>query len=176
MRASGDTRTPLLIDGVSIAFNAVLAPFLIYGLGPAPRLGVAGAAWATVAAQALLASSYAVLARRAIPRSRSRAVRRGRRVGIGGLARVGVPTAIIGSLFSVVYVAFVRAASPYGAAAVAIVGIANRIEALQFITFAVARLRGRDAGRPEARRRAPRPRGAGDPHRRSAGRRFSPRA
>jgi Na+-driven multidrug efflux pump len=54
-------------------------------------------------------------------------------VGIGGLARVGVPAAIIGSLFSVVYLAFVRAASPYGEAAVAIIGVGNRIEALQFI-------------------------------------------
>jgi Na+-driven multidrug efflux pump len=54
-------------------------------------------------------------------------------VGIGGLARVGVPTAIIGTLFSVVYLAFVRAASPYGEAAVAIIGVENRIEALQFI-------------------------------------------
>src|SRR6185503_14717184 len=47
MRSSGDTRTPLLIDLCAVALNAVLAPFLIYGLGPIPAMGVAGAAWAT---------------------------------------------------------------------------------------------------------------------------------
>ncbi|MFI5372407.1 MAG: MATE family efflux transporter, partial [Candidatus Eisenbacteria bacterium] len=43
------------------------------------------------------------------------------------------PAALIGSLFSVVYIAFARAASAYGAASMAIVGIANRIEALLFM-------------------------------------------
>jgi putative MATE family efflux protein len=132
-RAAGDTRTPLMLDGVSIALNIVLAPVLIYGLGPAPRLGVAGAAWATVAAQALLAASYAVLALRRHPAFPLARRAPGAPVGIGGLARVGVPAALIGSLFSVVYLAFVRAASPYGEAAVALIGVGNRIEALQFI-------------------------------------------
>jgi len=72
-------------------------------------------------------------------------------VGIGGLARVGVPAMLIGSLFSVVYLACVRAASPWGEAAVAIIGVANRIEALQFILslslgFAGATLLGQALG------------------------------
>jgi len=132
-RAGGDTRTPLMLDGLSIVFNILLAPVLIYGLGPAPRLGVAGAAWATVAAQALLAASYAVLALRRHPAFPLARRAPGAPVGIGGLARVGVPAALIGSLFSVVYLAFVRAASPHGEAAVALIGVGNRIEALQFI-------------------------------------------
>jgi len=133
LRAAGDTRTPLLLEGASIALNIVLAPALIYGLGPAPRLGVAGAAWATVAAQAMLASSYVVLAFRRHPAFPLARHAPGVPVRIRGLARVGVPAALIGSLFSVVYLAFVRAASPFGAAAVAIIGVENRIEALQFI-------------------------------------------
>jgi putative MATE family efflux protein len=132
-RAGGDTRTPLLLDGVSIALNVALAPVLIYGLGPAPRLGVAGAALATVAAQAVLAVCYAVLALRRHPAFPIARRAPGPPVGIGGLARVGLPAMLIGSLFSVVYLAFVRAASPYGEAAVAIIGVENRIEALQFI-------------------------------------------
>ena len=150
-RASGDTRTPLTLDAISIALNIVLAPVLIYGLGPAPRLGVAGAALATVAAQALLASCYAVLALRRHPAFPLARRAPGLPVGIGGLARVGVPAMLIGSLFSVVYLAFVRAVSPYGEAAVAIIGVENRIEALQFILslslgFAAATLLGQALG------------------------------
>ncbi len=133
MRAAGDTRTPLLVDLFSILLNVVLAPFLIYGWGPVPRLGVAGAAWATVIAQVVMLGCYVVAAVRrhpALPLARRAP---GAPVGIAGLARVGVPAAIIGILFSVVYMAFVRAVSPHGQAAVAIIGVANRIEAIQFI-------------------------------------------
>jgi len=48
-RASGDTRTPLLLLSVSVACTLFLDPVLILGLGPAPRLGIAGAAVALVA-------------------------------------------------------------------------------------------------------------------------------
>lgn len=134
MRASGDTRTPLLIDLCAVTLNALLDPFLIYGWGPFPRLGVAGAAWATVFAQATMVAGFLLIALRghpAFPFARHAA---GTPVRIGGMARVGAPAALIGVLFSVVYVAFARSASRFGAASMAIVGIANRIEALQFVT------------------------------------------
>jgi putative MATE family efflux protein len=156
MRAAGDTRTPLLIDLCAVTLNAVLDPFLIYGWGPFPRLGVAGAAWATVFAQATMVACYiAVAARghRAFPLARHAA---GPPVRIAGMARVGAPAALFGMLFSVVYVAFARSASRFGVASVAVVGVANRIEALQFITSqaigtAGATLVGQNlgAGKPE---------------------------
>jgi putative MATE family efflux protein len=134
MRASGDTRTPLLIDLCAITLNAALAPFLIYGWGPFPKLGVAGAAWASVFAQATMVAGFLLVAargHRAFPLARRAP---GPPVRIAGMARVGVPAALIGVLFSVVYVAFARSASRFGTASMAVVGIANRIEALQFIT------------------------------------------
>jgi Na+-driven multidrug efflux pump len=120
---------------------------------------VAGAAWATVIAQGVMLLCYAVLAWRRHPSFPLARRAPGPTVGIGGLARVGVPAAIIGALFSVVYVSFVRAASPFGEAAVAIIGVANRIEAIQFILslsigFAGATLLGQalGAGRRERAR------------------------
>ena len=49
----GDTRTPMYLNGASVLLNAVLDPFLIFGWGPAPELGVAGAAVATVLSRGL---------------------------------------------------------------------------------------------------------------------------
>jgi putative MATE family efflux protein len=51
----GDTRTPMYLMGASVLANAVLDPFLIFGWGPFPRLGVAGAAYATVASRGVAA-------------------------------------------------------------------------------------------------------------------------
>src|SRR6185437_15017873 len=52
-RASGDTRTPFLLLVTTVAAALVLDPVLILGLGPAPRLGIAGAAVATIATRAV---------------------------------------------------------------------------------------------------------------------------
>ncbi len=133
MRSSGDTRTPLLLDLGSVAFNAVLAPLLIYGLGSFRGLGVVGAGLATLCAQALLLLGYAWLALRrhpAFPLSRRAA---GPPVNLAGMARVGMPAALIGMLFSVVYINFARAASVFGPAALAVVGIVNRVESLEYM-------------------------------------------
>jgi putative MATE family efflux protein len=159
MRAAGDTRTPLLVDLLSIVLNIVLAPLLIYGVGPFPALGLAGAAWATVIAQIVMFTCYVRLALIRHPALPLAWRAEGAPVRLTGLLRVGVPSALIGILFSVVYLAFVRGASPYGEAAVAIVGVANRIEALQFILslsigYAAATLLGQalGAGDPERAR------------------------
>lgn len=48
VRASGNTKLPSIMMMVAAALNGILDPLLIFGLGPFPELGVAGAAIATV--------------------------------------------------------------------------------------------------------------------------------
>lgn len=156
MRASGNTRVPLAIDLCTVTLNAVLDPFLIYGWGPFPRLGLAGAAWATAFSQAVAVCCYAWIAARrhpAFPFARSAP---GPAVSVARLARIGAPSALIGMMFSIVYLAFSRSAARFGAASLAVVGIANRIEGIQFVVatsigLAAASLVGQNigAGRPE---------------------------
>ena len=47
-RAHGDTRLPGEMMLLTSVFNLVLDPLLIFGAGPLPGFGLAGAAWATV--------------------------------------------------------------------------------------------------------------------------------
>src|SRR4030095_7925702 len=72
------------------------------------------------------------------------------------LARVGLPSALIGMMFSLVYLAFCRSAGRFGPASLAVIVIATRIEASQFVVgssigMAGATLVGQNlgAGRPE---------------------------
>ena len=53
MRAAGDTRTPMKITLVTVFLNILLDPLLIFGVGPFPKLEVAGAAIATITANAV---------------------------------------------------------------------------------------------------------------------------
>jgi len=61
LAATGDTVTPLWVNGGATFINIALDPFLILGLGPFPRLGILGAALATVFAEAVATLVFLVL-------------------------------------------------------------------------------------------------------------------
>jgi putative MATE family efflux protein len=51
LRGLGDTVTPLMFMGGGVILNAILDPLMIIGIGPIPRMGLNGAACASVIAQ-----------------------------------------------------------------------------------------------------------------------------
>src|SRR6185312_9890798 len=51
LRGAGDSKTPLYFLMLNVALDVALNPLLIFGLGPVPRLGIAGSALATLLAQ-----------------------------------------------------------------------------------------------------------------------------
>ena len=163
MRAAGDTRTPLLVIVVGLALNAALDPLLIFGIGPFPRLGVTGAAIATVIAQALAVAWFLVLAFRghpAFPFDR-RALTRPAPRFMAAMAAIGAPFASIGVFYSAVYLFFAAVAARFGTGSVAILGIGNRVESVAYLIaagfgLAVETLVGQNLGarRPERAERA----------------------
>ena len=51
IRATGDTKTPSLIMLAAVCMNIILDPLLIFGLAGFPRMGLAGAALATISSR-----------------------------------------------------------------------------------------------------------------------------
>jgi putative MATE family efflux protein len=128
-RASGDTRTPFLLLLVSVIAALVLDPVLILGLGPAPPLGIAGAAIATILTRgSVFVLGLALLTRRSMIRLAGPVGR-----AIPAIARVGVPTAATGVIFSLIYVLMTRTTTQFGTPALAALGIGHRVESWAYM-------------------------------------------
>lgn len=157
-RATGDTKTPLMISVAGTVMNIILDPLLIFGIGPFPQLGVAGAAIATIISYSIGLALYITLIRRGRLTFKfefTRFVRPDFRV-MSELIRIGLPLAAAGVTFSVVYLFMNRITAGFGTEAIAALGIGNRCESLSYLTcfgfsLAVATLVGQNlgAGQPE---------------------------
>jgi len=123
-RASGDARTPFVLLALSVAVTLVLDPVLIMGLGPAPRLGIAGAAIATVTTRAV---AFA-LGLWMVTRGKQLRIAGFDWNALGAICRIGLPTAATGIVFSLIYVFVTRSATQFGTPALAALGIGHRVE------------------------------------------------
>src|SRR5213079_3555332 len=103
-RAAGDTRTPFLMLAGSVCVSILLDPLLIIGLGPFPRLGVEGAALASVMVRGggfLL--GLVIAFRRGLLRLDTPDWR-----AVPTVLRIGAPLSLAGVLLSIVYMWLTR--------------------------------------------------------------------
>ncbi|HMJ59738.1 MAG TPA: MATE family efflux transporter [Gemmatimonadales bacterium] len=130
-RAAGDTRTPFLMLAGSVIVSIILDPLLIAGVGPFPKLGVEGAAVASVMVRGggfLLGLVIALrrgLIRIAAPDWRA----------LPTIVRIGAPLSLAGVLLSVIYMILTRFTSQFGTPALAALGIGHKMEGLGFIAI-----------------------------------------
>src|SRR5947199_924159 len=130
-RASGDTRTPFLLLMASVVLSVGLDPLLISGVGPFPRLGVEGAALASVMVRGGgFLIGIGIAWRRGLIRLHAPDWR-----ALPTVFRVGVPLSLAGVLLSVVYMWLTRYTSRFGTAALAALGVGPKVEGLGFIAI-----------------------------------------
>ena len=120
--ACGDPVGPMVIQGVGAVVNLIMDPILIFGLGPFPALGVAGAAIATVLGQWTgMAVGFFLLRRlRRFPLSPKGFRPRGDI--LAELCRIGIPAAAMQSLSSVMTLGLNKIMALYDPNAVFILG------------------------------------------------------
>jgi putative MATE family efflux protein len=128
-RAAGDTRTSFILLSASVAVTLVLDPVLIVGWGPIPALGVSGAAIATICTRGVaFALGLTIVGRRGVLK-----IGRPDWAVLGTITRVGLPTAVTGVVFSLIYVLVTRTATQFGTPALAALGIGHRVESWLFM-------------------------------------------
>ena len=142
-RASGDTKLPTIAFATGTVLNLFLDPLFIFGWGPFPKMGVAGAAFATAISVlvALLVFIVLILKGRlgfslaGIHRTKANLK------SMLKIAKIGLPISTQNIVFVVVYWFIIQIVHHYGDNAGAAMGIGNRMEALSYLTtfgFSVA--------------------------------------
>lgn len=124
----GDTVTPMKLMFVSVVLNIVLDPILIFGAGPLPKMGVAGAAIATVFSRGvasfigfyfLFTGSKGIIIRPQdlIPRP----------ADLKKVIQIGVPSAIEQSTLALGFTFMAAVVAQFGTVALASYGIGSRL-------------------------------------------------
>ena len=139
-RASGDTRTPLLVSIIGVGLNLILDPVLIFGWGFAPELGMAGAAWGTLISIAVAVILYSMLYSRrlTIPFENFWREKLEKVLSLS-ILKVGLPISTQQLVFILVYWGLMQVVHRFGYISGAAMGIGNRLESINYLaTYALS--------------------------------------
>ncbi len=134
IRGIGDTRTPMKLVGISLLLNAILDPIFILQF----RMGLKGAAYATILSQCIGAILMSIVLLKKIPQLKK--IRSWTAAGsIRGfgkqfytIIKIGGPVGLSDAGFSFIYLVLSGIISIYGKEPLAAIGISARLEALPF--------------------------------------------
>jgi len=126
-RGMGDTKTPMIIMVLSTILNIILDPLLIFGLLCFPRLGVRGAAIASLLSQFIALAIYIYMI---LIRGQHLEIKRPWRLDMSIIKRslsIGLPSGLTYFLLALNMLITYRVVSIFGTPALASIGIGFRI-------------------------------------------------
>lgn len=131
----GDSKTPFIINTIGLAINMILDPLLIFGIGPFLRLGVMGAAIATVIAQVIVTSVFIVKAcKRSELFSGINFLIKPDKQYVAKIVKLGLPAAVQNGLFTIFAMVIARIIAQWGHIPIAVNKVGSQIEALSWMT------------------------------------------
>lgn len=132
---SGDSRTPFIANTIGLIFNIVFDPILIFGVGIFPKMGVLGAALATVIAQAIVAVSFLYIMVRSKAEYLKVNIFSGIKINcMKTLFNIGLPAALQSGLFTVFSMFIGKIVAIFGPVPIAVQKVGSQVEAIAWMT------------------------------------------
>lgn len=131
----GDSKTPFIINCIGLGTNIVLDPLLIFGKGPFPRLGVEGAAIATVFAQFMVTAIfiYVIIKRTEFFKGLNLL----EKLDLGHIRRIvklGLPAALQSGAFTVIAMIIAKILVRWGDTPIGVQSVGSQIESISWMT------------------------------------------
>ena len=135
LTATGDSKTSFKYNAVGMGLNILLDPFLIFGIGPFPALGVNGAAIATVFSESVASLLFArFVMRDEFLFEDFRVFDSPDKRELLHLVKLGTPPAVFNIVYAFIAMVISRIIVAYGDAAIAIQRVGGQIEAVTWMT------------------------------------------
>ncbi|WWR16521.1 MATE family efflux transporter [Lachnospiraceae bacterium JLR.KK008] len=134
LQSTGKTFYTMIIQGTGAVINIILDPILIFGRYGFPRMGVAGAAAATVAGQ-IIAAILAVMINQKVNHEveiKWKGFRPSRKT-IGQIYKVGIPSIIMQSIASVMIYGMNQILMAFTSTATAVLGVYFKLQSFIFM-------------------------------------------
>ena len=132
--AMGNSITTFRSTTVGLAANIILDPVLIFGIGPFPAMGVAGAAIATVLAQAIVFGMFLLAVRKdGILFHQIHLFSKSRFSVWKEIGQIGCPVAVQNIIFSSLSMIIARLIAGWGDTAVAVQKVGSQIESISWM-------------------------------------------
>lgn len=131
----GNSKIPFRINTIGLVTNIILDPILIFGWGFAPKLGVAGAAIATVFAQIVVTTCFIyIVLKSKEDYFKLRLFKEIETKYYKVLYKLGLPVAIQSGMFTVFSMLLGVIVASWGPVAVAVQKVGSQIEAISWMT------------------------------------------
>ncbi|ERI95734.1 MATE efflux family protein [Clostridiales bacterium oral taxon 876 str. F0540] len=131
----GDSKTPFIINTIGLVIAITLDPLLILGIGPFPRLEVAGAAIATIFAQFVATSIYFfVILKKTNYLKGINFLQKPDWKHMRKIVRFGLPVSLQSGAFTLIGMVIARILSNWGPTPIAVQSVGSQIESLSWMT------------------------------------------
>ncbi len=134
LQSTGKTIYTMFTQGIGAIFNIIFDPLLIFGIGPFPKMGIRGAAAATVTGQ-IIAAILAVILNTKVNKELHLDFRkfRPKLKSIGSILFIGIPSVIMVAIGSVMTFGVDRVLMMFSSTAVAVFGIYFKLQSFAFM-------------------------------------------